>query len=92
MRRFLVFVIILIILLVGLISWYIRGLNYVVTLDEKVNEAWAQVETQLQRRYDLIPNLVNTVKGYATHEKSLFVKITELRSQWAKAQTPEEKI
>jgi LemA protein len=80
------------VILVGLVAWYIRGLNYVVSLDEKVNEAWAQVETQLQRRYDLIPNLVNTVKGYAAHEKGLFTEITKLRSQWAKARTREEKI
>lgn len=74
------------------VAWYIRGLNQVVALDEKVGESWAQVETQLQRRYDLIPNLVNTVKGYAGHEKELFVKITQLRSQWANAQSREEKI
>lgn len=91
-RGFAWLVVVLIALIVGVVAWYIRGLNYVVSLDEKVNEAWAQVETQLQRRYDLIPNLVNTVKGYASHEKELFTKITELRSQWAKAQTREEKI
>ncbi|MCX7927018.1 MAG: LemA family protein [Candidatus Omnitrophica bacterium] len=77
---------------IGLISWYIKGLNYVVSLDEQVKAAWAQVENQLQRRNDLIPNLVNTVKGYAQHERELFTQITELRSQWAKAQTIQEKI
>jgi len=66
--------------------------NNLVTLDEDVNTAWAQVETVLQRRYDLIPNLVNTVKGYATHEKELLENVTRLRSQWGEAKTPEAKI
>ena len=83
-----------VILLVVIIAagWLIGGLNHVVRLDEDVNSAWAQVENQLQRRNDLIPNLVNTVKGYAAHEKGLFTEITALRSQWAKAQTREQKI
>ncbi len=85
-------VIVLIVLLLGVVGWYINGLNYVVRLDEQVKSGWAQAENQIQRRNDLIPNLVNTVKGYAAHEKGLFVQITELRSQWAKAQTVQEKI
>ncbi len=83
-------VIVLVALLIG--GWLIGGLNHVVRLDESVNSAWAQVDNQLQRRNDLIPNLVNTVKGYAAHETGLFTKITELRSQWGKAQTQGEKI
>lgn len=73
-------------------AWFIKGLNTAVRLDENVNQAWAQVETQLQRRNDLVPNLVNTVKGYMEHEKEVFTKVTELRSQWAKAETIKEKI
>jgi len=73
-------------------GWFIGGLNHVVRLDEAVNSAWAQVENQLQRRNDLIPNLVNTVKGYAAHEQGLLTRITELRSQWGKAATRAEKI
>lgn len=73
-------------------GWLIGGLNRVVILDENLKQGWAQVENQLQRRNDLIPNLVNTVKGYAAHEKGLFTKITELRSQWGKAATRGEKI
>jgi LemA protein len=65
--------------------------NTIVQLDENIDGAWAQVETVLQRRYDLIPNLVNTVKGYATHEKELLQKITELRSQWSQADTLNQK-
>ena len=92
MKKLTLFLVILTFLAVGFVTWYIKGLNYVVTLDEKASEAWSQVETQLQRRYDLIPNLVNTVKGYATHEKELFTKITALRSQWSQATTKQEKI
>ena len=61
--------------------------NRIVGLDESVGSAWAQVETVLQRRYDLIPNLVNTVKGYASHEKELLENVTRLRSQWAGAKS-----
>ena len=50
-------------------------------MDENVNQAWAQVENQYQRRADLIPNLVNTVKGYADFEKGVLTEVTELRSQ-----------
>lgn len=75
-----------------LFGWFIRGLNTPVLLDEQVNSSWAQVENQLQRRNDLIPNLVNTVKGYMVHERETFTKITELRSQWGQAQTRGEKI
>jgi len=83
-------VIVLVVLVAG--GWLIGGLNRAVRLDEAVNSAWAQVENQLQRRNDLIPNLVKTVMGYASHERELFTKITDLRSQWGKAQTQEEKI
>jgi len=57
------------------------GYNTLVELDEKVNQAWAQVENQYQRRADLIPNLVNTVKGYADFEKGVLTEVTELRSK-----------
>jgi len=66
--------------------------NKLIRLDEGVDAQWANVETVLQRRFDLIPNLVNTVKGYASHEKELLTKVTELRSQWAAAGTPDEKV
>ena len=72
-----------IIILVGIIIFSsIKGTyNSLVTLDEGVKTAWAQVENQLQRRFDLIPNYVETVKGYAKHEKELFIKVTEARSK-----------
>jgi len=65
--------------------------NQIVALHEGCNSAWAQVETVLQRRYDLIPNLVNTVKGYAAHEKGILEEVTKLRSQWGAAKTTAEK-
>ncbi|MBN1625023.1 MAG: LemA family protein [Deltaproteobacteria bacterium] len=66
--------------------------NGLVTMDETVKEAWAQVENQLQRRYDLIPNLVETVKGYAAHEEGVFIKVTEARSKIAGSSTVDDKI
>lgn len=57
------------------------GYNSLVQLDERVNQSWAQVENQYQRRADLIPNLVKTVEGYADFEKSVLVEVTELRSK-----------
>lgn len=66
--------------------------NQLVGAKESIREGWAQVETVLQRRYDLIPNLVNTVKGYAAHERNLFNEVTRLRSQWASAQGVEQKV
>ena len=66
--------------------------NGLVGQDQNVKKNWAQVENQLQRRYDLIPNLVETVKGYAKHEKELFENVTLARSAWAGAKTPAEKV
>jgi len=66
--------------------------NGIVSKHETITANWAQVENQLQRRNDLIPNLVNTAKGYASHEKTVFEDVTNARSQWAKAGTVEEKV
>jgi LemA protein len=63
----------------------ISAYNRLVQHQEVVEESWAQVENVLQRRYDLIPNLVNTVKGYASHERELLEEVTRLRSQWGEA-------
>ena len=84
-------VVLLVIILIPFM--YLKGTyNSLVTLDETVKSAWAQVENQLQRRYDLIPNYVETVKGYAAHEKEVFVKVTEARSRVAGAGSVSEKI
>jgi len=66
--------------------------NSLVTLDEGVKTAWAQVENQLQRRFDLIPNYVETVKGYAKHEKEVFLKVTEARAKVGGASNIPDKI
>ena len=66
--------------------------NGMVTKHETITAKWAQVENQLQRRNDLIPNLVNSVKGYAAHEKTVFEDVTKARSQWSNASTVDEKV
>jgi LemA protein len=78
--------------LIVLVAWFVAINNRFVALQENVHSAWAQVETVLQRRYDLIPNLVNTVKGYAKHEKGVLEEVTRLRSQWGSARTVDEKV
>ena len=87
-----VVVIVLAIIVLAFVGWYVNGLNRVVRLHEQTNEKWAQVETMLQRRYDLIPNLVETVRGYAKHEETVFTEVARLRSEWAGASTREQKI
>lgn len=67
------------------------GYNKAVGLDEDVKNKWAQVENQLQRRYELIPNLVETVKGYASHEKELFENVANARTKYFSAGTPADK-
>ena len=64
--------------------------NRLITLRNRSDNAWAQVDVQLRRRYDLIPNLVETVKGYAKHEAAVFVKVTEARSKAINAGTVKE--
>lgn len=62
------------------ILWFISGYNGFVRLRTRAEEAWADIDVQLKRRYDLIPNLIETVKGYASHEKEVFTKVTEART------------
>ncbi|MCX6723393.1 MAG: LemA family protein [Candidatus Staskawiczbacteria bacterium] len=71
---------IVIIILVVIAGWIITVFNGLVILKNRAKEAWADIDVQLKRRYDLIPNLVETVKGYATHERELFEKVTQARS------------
>ncbi len=80
------------IMIIVMISGFIGINNNLVALQENVHSQWGQVETVLQRRYDLIPNLVNTVKGYAAHEKGVLEEVTRLRSQWGSAKTIDEKV
>ena len=75
------------IIIIAIISIY----NGLVQARMKVDNAWSQIDVQLQRRFDLIPNFVETVKGYMTHEKETFEKITALRTSWANASSVSEK-
>jgi len=79
--------ILIVILLIGLgiFRWYIGGYNNAVNLKEGADKAWADIDSNLQRRLDLIPNLVNTVKGYAEHEKELFESIAKSREKYFQA-------
>lgn len=81
---------IIVIILVVLALLFIPKYNSLVTAEESVDSKWAQVENQLQRRYDLIPNLVESVKGYANHENEVIASITEARAQMGSAQSPKE--
>lgn len=73
------------------IGWGISVKNGLIAADEEVNDQWSQIDTQLQRRIDLIPNLVATVKGYAAHEEKIFTGIAEARSKLLAAQGPQQK-
>ncbi|MDD4995300.1 MAG: LemA family protein [Patescibacteria group bacterium] len=70
--------------------WFIGTYNGLITLKNRTDEAWSDIDVQLKRRHDLIPNLVETVKGYAGHEKQLFENVTAARSAAMGAKTPEE--
>ena len=76
-----------VVLVLGIVGIY----NGLITLKNRVDEAWSDIDVQLKRRHDLIPNLVSTVKGYATHERELFEKVTQARTAAMGAQTPGEK-
>lgn len=74
----------------SIFSWYMNARNTLITLDENMEALWAEVENQLQRRSDLIPNLVATVKGFASHESEVFTNIANARSKLAGAGSVEE--
>jgi len=69
------------------VIWAIAVYNGLIRLKNRVDEAWSDIDVQLKRRYDLIPNLVNTVKGYAAHEREVFEKVTEARTRAMGAQS-----
>lgn len=71
---------------------FVSVYNNIVSLHETITAKWAQVDNQIQRRADLIPNLVSTVKGYAAHEMTVFEDVAKARSQWAGAKNIEEKV
>lgn len=88
---FVVFGVMALVVVIGA-GWIIGGYNRVVAMDENVKTAWAQVENQLKRRYDLIPNLMETVKGYAAHEKEIFEHLADARTKYFQAQDVKGKI
>ena len=82
---------IILIIVIALIILVISLYNGLVSSRIKVDNAWSQIDVQLQRRFDLIPNFVETVKGYASHESETLEKVTQLRTSWANANTVAEK-
>src|SRR3954447_9563524 len=83
-------VIIIVVVLVLIVGFFAAMYNALVKLNQQSDEAWSDITVQLKRRYDLIPNLVNTVKGYAKHESGVFEKVTEARANALSAQGPAE--
>ncbi len=82
---------ILLVVIILVVLWFIFSYNGFISLINRAKEAWADIDVQLKRRYDLIPNLVNTVKGYAAHESGVFEKVTEARASAIGAQGFAEK-
>ena len=83
---------VLVVTLLIVFSMYVSRRNQMVALKENVQQAWSQVDVVIQRRADLVPNLVATVKGYATHEQEIFENVAKARSALAGAQTPASRI
>ncbi len=84
-------ILVIVIIILILVSWYVRSRNNLITLDENINSAWAEIDNQLQRRSDLIPNLVATVKGFAAQEQKVFSDIADARAKLGGASTVSEK-
>lgn len=82
-----ILLVVVVVLAIALVGMY----NGLVTLKNRVDEAWSDISVQLKRRYDLIPNLISTVKGYASHEKEVFEKVTEARTKAMNAGNAGEK-
>lgn len=82
---------ILLAVVVVIALWLVMTYNGLIRLKNQTDEAWSDIDVQLKRRYDLIPNLVNTVKGYATHESGVFEKVSQARAAAMGAQDPKDK-
>jgi LemA protein len=81
-----IILVVVLVVVAVVIIWVIAAFNGLVVLKNRAKEAWADIDVQLKRRYDLIPNLVETVKGYATHEKEVFENVTKARASAMNAQ------
>jgi len=84
--------IVILLIALGVFRWYISGYNKAVNLEQGAEKGWADIDAALQRRLDLVPNLVNTVKGYAEHEKELFENIAKSREKYFQSGNRAEKI
>ncbi|MDO8514189.1 MAG: LemA family protein [bacterium] len=82
---------ILLVVVAVIALWAVWAYNRFVTLTNRVKEGWSDIEVQMKRRYDLIPNLVETVKGYAAHEAGTLQKVTEMRTRAMNATSPKDK-
>lgn len=80
------------VIVLGIAGWFFGTYNSLVSLRNKKDDQWSQIEIQLKRRADLIPNLVETVKGYAKHEKSTFEDVIKARNTYVAAKTPEDEM
>lgn len=85
------YLLILLVIIAVVAAWLIATYNGLITLKNQVDEAWSDIDVQLKRRYDLIPNLVATVKGYATHESGTLEKVIQARNSAMSAQGPHDK-
>lgn len=83
--------VIILVIAVLFVLYIVAIFNGLIQLRNRVSEAWSDIDVQLKRRYDLIPNLINTVKGYAAHESGVFEKVTAARAQAMQAGTPADK-
>ena len=87
-----VWLIVILVIVALLIMWFVGTYNSLITLRNRVKDQWAQIDVQLKRRFDLIPNLVETVKGYAKHEKGTLEDVIKARNTFTTATTPEEEM
>ena len=88
----LIVIVVVVLIGLGILGWYISGYNRAVNLEQGTENAWANIDAALQRRLDLVPNLVETVKGYASHEKELFENIAKSREKYFQADSRAGKI
>jgi len=92
MKTLLIAVVAIAALVLITVFWGVGEYNKIIAMDEQVKSQWAQVDNQLKRRYDLVPNLVETVKGYAKQEREIFEHIADARTKYFQASTPQGKI
>src|SRR4051794_6404510 len=83
-------IIVVVVLILLAVFYYVAKRNGIIASRNRVDESWSGIDVQLKRRHDLVPNLVETVKGYATHEREVFEKVTAARAEATKAHTPAE--